>query len=139
MAGNCGTDSQYKPLKDAINSAPNITVLGRVSEEELVNLYKKAKVFALPSIEEGVGQVALEAACYGCNIVITKLGGPKEYFNNQARIVNPYSIDDIGTKIKEAMLEPINIELAQYINESYSRDSIAKKLIDEYKSMILRE
>lgn len=45
---------------------------------------------------EGVGIVAVDAAIYGCEIVITNIGGPKEYYDNMAYTVNPYNIDDIG-------------------------------------------
>lgn len=134
LAGDCGNESDFKPLKNAIGDSPNIVVLGRISEDELIQHYRKAKVFALPSIEEGVGQVALEAACYGCNIVITELGGPKEYFKSNARIVNPFSIDDIGQNIQAALNDPTNISLSQYVAKTYSRDSIAKQLIKEYSS-----
>lgn len=135
LAGSCGSESQFKTIKDAIDSAPNINVLGKISEEELISHYRKARVFALPSIEEGVGQAALEAACYGCNIVLTKIGGPKEYFKDKAKIVNPFSIDDIGQNIQAALNEPANVSLAQYIAETYSQTSIAKQLIKEYSSL----
>ena len=136
LAGDCGSEKQFQPIKSAINNAPNITILGRISEEELVNHYRKARVFALPSLEEGVGQVALEAACYGCNIVITQLGGPKEYFRDKAHIVNPFKIDDIGNKIQEALSEPVNFKLAQYAAEEFSQFSIANQLVNEYNSML---
>lgn len=136
LAGSCGSDEEFEPIKNAIDNAHNIQVLGRITEEELIHHYSKARVFALPSIEEGVGQVALEAACYGCNIVITKIGGPKEYFQNRARIVDPFSIDDIGKNIQEAMKEPPNVDLAHYVSETYSRDAIAKQLIKEYISIL---
>lgn len=136
LAGDCGSESQFFPLKKAINNSSNITVLGRVSDKELIHHYRKARVFALPSIEEGVGQVALEAACYGCNIVLTKIGGPKEYFGDMARLVNPFDVDDIGSNILQAMSEPANMELAHYISKNYNRNTIAMQLIDEYSTML---
>lgn len=136
LAGSCGNEKEFKPIKDIINKAPNIEVLGRISDEDLINHYRRARVFALPSIEEGVGQVALEAACFGCNIVLTKLGGPKEYFKDKARIVNPFSIDDIGKNIMEAMTDPANINLAHYVAENYNKEAVAKKIIKEYSSIL---
>lgn len=67
-------------LETLIGDAENIEYVGEVSEKELWNLYKHAKVFALPSLQEGVGMVALEAAAYGCEIVLTNYGAPKEYY-----------------------------------------------------------
>lgn len=136
LAGNCGNEKQFEPIKKAIGNSEFIKVLGKISDEELVELYKRAKVFALPSIEEGVGQVALEAACYGCNIVITNIGGPKEYFEDKAHVVNPFDIDDIGSNIKEALRYPANAELAHYVSENYNSSNIAHQLINEYSNII---
>lgn len=90
-------------LKRKIESNDQITYLGRVSDEELLRLYCAAKVFALPSIGEGVGMVALEAAACGCDIVITSIGGPKEYYGNLATVVNPYNTDAIGKAVIDAL------------------------------------
>lgn len=103
LAGSTGNEKEFLPLKKEINNASNIKVLGFVSDDELVDLYKRAKVFALPSICEGVGIVALDAAAYGCEIVITKIGGPKEYYNGLAEVVNPYSVDEIGTAVTKLL------------------------------------
>ena len=103
LAGKKGSVSQFKPLADEIGNSDNIEVMGFISEEQKLDLYRRAKVFALPSIKEGVGIVALDAAHFGCEVVITDVGGPKEYFGDYAYKVNPYSIDSIGIAIKTAM------------------------------------
>lgn len=100
IAGKCSESFKQKLLQKR-GAAGQIEILGRVSDERLRNLYSRAKVFALPSIREGVGLVALEAASYGCDIVITKAGGPKEYFLPNAIAVNPLSVDEIGVAVKK--------------------------------------
>ena len=64
-------------LKQEIGDYSDIKILGFISEEKKMELYSKAKVFALPSICEGVGIVAVDAAYCGCDIVITNDGCPK--------------------------------------------------------------
>lgn len=104
LVGNKGNSKSEADLRALIAGAENIELLGFVSDEELSSLYNRAKVFALPSLNEGVGLVALEAAMHGCNIVITKLGGPKEYYDQDSvQLVNPYDIDDIGQAVLRAL------------------------------------
>lgn len=136
IAGNPGTKEAYQKFIKAINNAPNIEVLGFISEEEKLDLYRRAKVFALPSISEGVGIVAVDAALYGADIVVTNIGGPKEYYNGMAEIVNPYNVDEIGQAclrlLSEKTYQP---KLRKHINTNYSLNAISNRLIDIYKSL----
>lgn len=137
LAGNTGSEKEFAPLKKEIGNNPNIQVLGFISEEEKINLYKRAKVFALPSIMEGVGIVAVDAAMYGCEIIITNIGGPKEYYKNQAFIVNPYNVDDIGQSILKAINNPTPFQpkLSEYIYKEYNRMHIAQLLLQIYRTI----
>jgi glycosyltransferase involved in cell wall biosynthesis len=64
LVGNKGNAESEKRIRALIGDSQNIEILGFISDEELSLLYDKAKVFALPSINEGVGLVALEAAMH---------------------------------------------------------------------------
>lgn len=132
LAG-ASTDEFNVKLAYKIGSRQNIQNLGRVSDEKLKELYSKARVFALPSIREGVGLVALEAASYGCDIVITNIGGPKEYFLPNAIAVNPYSVDEIGKAVSKFLDgKTFQPALRDSIDEKYSEKSVTEKLLDAY-------
>lgn len=135
IAGGVNDENQKKWLMDMIAGYPNIKYLGYVTDEVLYNYYRKAKVFALPSIYEGVGLAALEAAVLGCEIVITNVGGPKEYFNNMAELVNPYDIDSIGTAIIKLLSGNVvhQPSLATYISEKFSQEQCTLTL---YNSLL---
>ena len=114
-----------------IDGADNIEYIGRLPDKELFEYYRRAKVFALPSIVEGVGSVALEAATSGCEIVLTDIGGPKEYYNGRAVLVNPYDVDSIGKGVMEAFnSKKAQPELREYILKNYSLAACSKKLED---------
>lgn len=140
LVGNTGNHETYEKLKRQIGNYKNIEIKGFVTDDELIDLYNRAKVFALPSLNEGVGLVALEAAVHGCNIVITQLGGPKEYYSNLAYKVNPYNMDDIGLSIKKALennsLQP---QLREHIINHYSPEQCVKGLIEEYQKVLNTE
>ena len=134
LAGAHGTQSDFEPIQKAIGDAPNIEIKGFLSEEELRNLYLRAKVFALPSIEEGVGIVALNAGVLGANIVITDRGGPKEYFGDKAQIVNPMDGDAIGHAVMKA-LDDNNTQpgLSRELLQKYSTTAISSMLLKSYQ------
>lgn len=139
LAGNKGADSQFRPVADAIGGAKNIHVLGFISEEQKTDLYRRAKVFALPSIQEGVGIVALDAAVFGDEIVMTDIGGPKEYYNGLCRTVNPMDVDSIGSAVRDLLDGKDSFQPAtkQYIETNFSPSKIAEKLIMEYKRILV--
>lgn len=123
-------------LRQIVGTRKNVQILGRISDEKLVSLYKRAKVFALPSSREGVGLVALEAAIFGCDIVITDIGGPKEYFLPNALAVDPCSVDEIGMAVKRFLEgESYQPALKQRISRNYSDKKIKKHLLQIYEGL----
>lgn len=138
LSGTVNGENEHSKLYNWIGNHDNIKYIGRLSDEELIEYYKKAKVFALPSLVEGVGMVALESASYGCNIVLTNLGGPKEYFNNKAFLVNPFDVDDIGGKIIEALNDSstqpyLSNHIINYNSEKYCMTLLHNTLLEFWK------
>lgn len=137
LAGKLRNKNEEYKLKKWLEGTKNVEYLGFLSEEEKVRMYQKAKVFALPSINEGVGIVALEAATYGCDIVITNIGGPKEYYGNLAKQVDPYSIDDIGKNIKSFLDgDTFQPQLKEHIQSLYNTESVIERLEAGYKKLL---
>ena len=138
LVGNTGNARSEKELRSLIGESQNIELKGFVSDHELLSLYNRAKVFALPSLNEGVGLVALEAAVHGCNIVITNLGGPKEYYSPEtAQIVDPYSIDEIGHGILNALNDNSSQpKLRLQILQKYNVSACTDQLINSYQKIL---
>lgn len=131
LAGYLQGATEKEWLMNLIGDANNIEYVGSISDEELINYYKRAKVFALPSTLEGVGMVALEAAGFGCEIVLTKLGAPKEYWQGHATLVDPYSVDDIGRAVMECMQKDVaKSNMLDFIRNNYSIEACSKKLVE---------
>lgn len=130
LCGMLRNQSEKEKLNSWLEGTKNVEYLGFVSEEEKLRLYTEASVFALPSTVEGVGIVALDAAGYGCNVVITDIGGPKEYYEGMATIVNPHDVDSIGEAIVANLDGKCNYQpqLSDMIKEKYSLLSVSKLL-----------
>lgn len=136
LAGKLRNEDEANKLKSWIGDSNNIEYKGFISFEEMYELYSKAKVFALPSTNEGVGIVALEAASYGCDIVITNKGGPKEYYSDMAIKVDPYDIDEIGKSVLSFLNgETYQPNLSKYIKKNYNLNTIVQKLEEAYEGI----
>ena len=133
LAGSADACFKDSAMKKKIDSNENIKYIGRVSDEKLKELYSAAKVFALPSIGEGVGLVALDAAVHGCDIVVTSIGGPKEYYDGLAFEVDPYSVDSIGNAVMSALsATDRQPRLMRHVVDSYGLPQCMHKLADSY-------
>ena len=137
LGGKLRNDQELKLLESWIGNHKNIVYEGFLSNEELLSLYARAKIFALPSINEGVGIVALEAASMGCDIVMTNLGGPKEYYNGLAKIIDPFSVDEIGNAVMDLLQgETFQPQLKNHIRNQFSLQNVSKQLVENYKEII---
>jgi glycosyltransferase involved in cell wall biosynthesis len=67
----------YRARAQSLGLAAVVTFAGRVSDDELAQYYKCARVMAMPSINrsEGFGMVYLEANAVGTPVVGTRIGG----------------------------------------------------------------
>jgi glycosyltransferase involved in cell wall biosynthesis len=63
------------PLQSVIPAHPQIRVHGFVQPEQLGELYRQARVFALPSFAEAWGLVVHEAALSGCQLLLSDAVG----------------------------------------------------------------
>lgn len=72
-----------------------------VSRETLESLYKGAYAFLYPSLNEGFGDPPVEAMKYGTPVITSSFGAISEICGDAVLYVNPYSVDEIATRILE--------------------------------------
>ena len=75
-------------LKNKLNLEKKITKIISLDDEEIINLYKYAKLFIFPSLYEGFGLLPFQTIACGCPTITSNISILKEF--------NPYSIDDYG-------------------------------------------
>lgn len=81
------------------NLPPNVELLGRIDDEELVSLYTSATAFIFPSIYEGFGIPPLEAMACGCPVIASDIPVLREVCGNSALYFNPFDVDSLREKI----------------------------------------
>lgn len=137
LGGKLRSQKEVIMLNQWMSDSPYVKYMGYLTDEDMIDLYQRARVFALPSLNEGVGIVALDAAAYNCDIVITKLGGPKEYYNGMAEIVNPLSVDEIGQAVMSLMnTKTHQPQLGEYIRDNNSLINVSRILESIFKERL---
>jgi glycosyltransferase involved in cell wall biosynthesis len=102
----------------------------------LASAYAACEVFVLPSRYETPGLAALEAGLAGAKVVITPFGGTKDYFDDMAEYVNPYSEHDIRRGIMLALNKPKVAALKEHIQKYFIWPVIAQYTIDMYQQVL---
>ena len=74
----------------------DIEVPGYVSREALESLYRRAAIFAFPSLDEGFGIPVLEALARGIPVLTSDASALREVAGDAAVLVDPRDLDSIA-------------------------------------------
>lgn len=115
-----------------VNSDPRIKFLGRVDDQELVELYQNAKFFIFPSLYEGFGIPPLEAQACGCPVISSNAASLPEVLKESAFYFEPNDVNSIRSAIEFVNLDTVLMEklvIDGYENiKRFSWDKSAQKL-----------
>jgi glycosyltransferase involved in cell wall biosynthesis len=105
---------------------------GRVSTDELVELYRTAETVVFPSLYEGFGLPPLEAMACGCPVVVSRAGALPEVCGESARYFDPISVEEIA----QAILSPPNGETGPARATLFTWDKCARRHDDVYDDLM---
>ncbi|MBC8042706.1 MAG: glycosyltransferase family 4 protein [Rhizobacter sp.] len=108
-----------------LNLENDVEFCGAVGAEALPVLYRNASLFILPSLQEGLGIVLLEAMASGVPVISTRSGGPEIIISDGtdglfAENNNPY---DLAEKILDMMT---NAGFRRRLGEAARRKAVQK-------------
>jgi glycosyltransferase involved in cell wall biosynthesis len=90
-------------IEAAAARTSGVKVLGYVSDAQLRWLYQEASAFVLPSLLEGFGMPALEAALRGLIPIVSRDSALTEAVHGAAIPVDPTSISEIGEAMESVL------------------------------------
>ena len=123
-------DTSYKIL---LYKEKNIRILGYVTDQKLVALYKNAACLVFPSIYEGFGIPPIEAMTLGCPVIAADKASLPEVCGMAALYCNPYDAHDLAKKIRQVVSDDIFADCMRYRGyeqiKKFSWQESAKKLL----------
>jgi glycosyltransferase involved in cell wall biosynthesis len=115
------------------NSIRNVTFLGAVVNEKVMQILAEKDCLVLPSYQEGFGRVIIEMLSLGKPVIATKSGGPEFILNEQTGlIVPPKDIDSLVaamTKMAITCDKYSPLILKEYVNKNYCIEKQTLKLL----------
>ncbi len=85
------------------SAPPNLVLTGRVHDAELLEIYKRAKVFVQASAHEGFGSAVAEAMLAGCFPVVTDRGALPEVVGPEGLVVPWRDVAALVEAVKTAI------------------------------------
>jgi glycosyltransferase involved in cell wall biosynthesis len=111
-----------------------VLFLDYVSDEDLPQFYKNAKVFVLPSLYEGFGLPVLEAMRYDCPVVTSNVSSLPEAGGDAALYFDPTDVGDIKNKIETVLtddkLREKMIEKGKIHYKKFTWEKAAREVLD---------
>ena len=106
LAGKPGRKAEeLRALSGRLGLANRVRFTGFLGDEDIVQLYNQADLFAYPSKYEGFGLPLLEAMACGVPVLTSRGSALAEVAGDAAILVDPYSDPDIATGILRGLLD----------------------------------
>ncbi len=119
----------------------NIKFVGQLSEKKLLDFYQSLDLFVIPSHQEGLAIVGLEAMATGLPIVSTRCGGPEAYVRDQK---NGFLVDpdekEMATAIKTILInretrDRMSQKSLEIVQTEYSHNAFSKILQNKWREI----
>jgi len=118
--------------------APGVEILGRLSDDELADRYRRAWAFCLPSSYEGFGVPYIEAMASGTAVVATPNPGAMEILDG-GRLGVVCDPADLGGSISNLLAEPNRRDVLETSGldaaRQYDWNEVAARYIDIYREL----
>jgi colanic acid/amylovoran biosynthesis glycosyltransferase len=120
-----------------------VELLPQLPQQKVFELMSSADVFLLPSIEEGIANVAVEAMALGCPVISTNCGGMEELISHQKEgwIVPVHDEEAMAAQILEfsqldsEYIKIIKKEARRKVERQHNEDKMIEDMMEFYKQV----
>jgi glycosyltransferase involved in cell wall biosynthesis len=106
-------------------------ILGYVTNDELVSLYKRAKALVFPSFFGPTNIPPLEALALSCPVIVSDVYAHREQLEDKVIYFNPINPNDLAVNLKEITKKTVTQDFVK--TENFSKNNGTKILIDLIK------
>lgn len=105
IVGEGTAGASLQALAERLGVSQNVALVGRLDDETLLELYRSASLFIMPSLKEGFGIVFVEAAQCGLPVIAGKWDGSVDALadGHIGRLVDPNSAAQIVHSICDGL------------------------------------
>ncbi|MFB6158864.1 MAG: glycosyltransferase family 4 protein [Candidatus Nanohalobium sp.] len=128
------------PLEDEIKQEKeerqldNLTITGRITEQEKEILFQQSEIFVFPSYSEGFPIVILEAMKYGCTIIASDIPGPTDILNEENSILfEPGNTGELASALNEASSETNKSQKAEHDIQKLNPQKVSERNLKVFK------
>ena len=111
----------------------NVTRLGFVPDEELVDIYNLASVYCQASFAEGFGLPVLEAMACGTQVAISNTHSLSEIAGSAAEYFDPNNVSDISKALQKAIDNKFNVAAQA---KKFSWEKTATQTLEAYRDIL---
>jgi glycosyltransferase involved in cell wall biosynthesis len=132
MAGGGPLEEAGRNLAAELGAGSRVVFAGRKSPVEIARLMNCADFLAVPSENEGVPNVILEAFASGLPVVASRTGGIPEVLNHESlgRLFPPGDLPGLVDAIRQQLAAPVDTEAIRRYGERFSWDAAAASYRD---------
>ena len=136
-----GCHDELRRTVERLALGGKVEFAGRIPDEELASLYRRARLFAMPSFDEGFGLPAVEAMACGAPVVVSAGNALEELVGEAGLTVDPRDADALRQAMDRVLgdsglagrLSRLGIERAR----SFSWDETARGVLRALKATVL--
>lgn len=121
----------------------NVVLRGMLTPEDVMKEYRQAHVVVIPSLEEGMPNVALEAGATGKCLIASNVGGIPELITNKLNgvIIEPGDEVDLENALIFCAKDRIHVrkmgfKIRNVIESKFESKGFAEKYFEMYKKVL---
>lgn len=134
LAGPLTPGETTRRLLELVNRTPGVEHVGFLSQAEKAWALTHTRALVLPSLTEGIGLSAIEAAARGTTVLVSQHGGAPEYLGPAAHYVDPRRVEDLRSGLQRALNQPLDAR--EHLRRNHDADRAGQALERFYGNTI---